>query len=254
MKKHAKQPVNAYVIRCVLVLLTLAIVFCVTPFAPGQRSQVKFGGTLARSLLERLQPKDHHVQTSAASVKDRHLSAEAAVSASRTDSSRGESAASQSPRPSPTSSVQAIPSGIDCDTAPGIVIHDDGTVENGYGGGPGLTVIYADKFTPATYPTTYTSVCLAFNRLCAGPTSYPVEVVVFDDDGPGGSPGTELGAMPVTITNIPIFPDSTPVWNSFDISSLNIMVNDGSVYIGARWSSDTLAQVYMSSDENGPGS
>ena len=35
--------------------------------------------------------------------------------------------------------------------------------------------------------------------------------------------------MPVTVTNIPIFPDPTPVWNSFDISSLNIVVNDGSV-------------------------
>src|SRR5262249_16647726 len=72
-------------------------------------------------------------------------------------------------------------------------------------------------------------------------------------DGPGGSPGTELGAMPVTITNIPIFPDPTPAWNSFDISSLNILVNDGSVYIGARWTTPGLAQAYLSSDENGPG-
>jgi hypothetical protein len=80
-----------------------------------------------------------------------------------------------------------------------------------------------------------------------------VEVVVFDDDGPGGSPGTELGAMPVTITNIPVFPDPTPAWNSFDISSLKIVVNDGSVYIGARWESDSLFQVYLDSDENGPG-
>jgi hypothetical protein len=181
------------------------------------------------------QQKNPPIQTAADSVRNRHQAPKQAA-------------------PPPAPSVQGIPSGIDCDNAPGIVIHDDGTVENGYGGGPGITVIYADKFTPAVYPSTYTSVCLAFNRLCAGPTSYPMEIVVFDDDGPGGSPGTELGAMPVTITNIPIFPDPTPAWNSFDISSLNIVVNDGSVYIGARWSSDTLAQVYMSSDENGPGS
>src|SRR5262249_9347489 len=118
----------------------------------------------------------------------------------------------------------------------------------------GITVIYADKFTPATYPSSYTSVCLAFNRLCAGPTSYPIEIVVFDDDGPGGSPGSELGSLAVTGTNIPIFPDWTRAGNSFDISSLNILVNEGSVYIGARWSSASLAQVYMSADENGPGS
>ncbi len=134
------------------------------------------------------------------------------------------------------------------------MIHDDGTVENGYGGGWGTTVIYADKFTPASYPGSYTSVCLAFNRLCQGPSSHPIEVVVFDDDGPGGSPGTELGALPVTITNIPIFPDPTPAWNSFDISSLNILVNEGSIYIGARWTgAKSLFQIYMSSDENGPG-
>jgi hypothetical protein len=72
--------------------------------------------------------------------------------------------------------------------------------------------------------------------------------------GRAGVRAPNWAAMPVTITNIPIFPDPTPAWNSFDISSLNIVVNEGSVYIGARWSSNTLAQVYMSADENGPGS
>src|SRR5439155_17119812 len=155
--------------------------------------------------------------------------------------------------PRPASPFQHIPNGIDCDAAPGIVIHDDGTVENGYGSAPGLIIAWADKFTPASYPATYTSVCLAFNRLCLGPTSYPVEIVVFDDNGPGGSPGTELGSMPVTITNIPIFPNPTPEWNSFDISSLNIQVADGSVYIGARWTPDNQYQFYLDADENGPG-
>jgi hypothetical protein len=45
------------------------------------------------------------------------------------------------------------------------------------------------------------------------------------------------------------------VWNSFDISSLNIVVNDGSVYIGARWTPPSLFdRAYLASDENGPGS
>jgi hypothetical protein len=250
MKKQAKHPVKAYVLRGVFVLLTLMLALWISPFAPAQRRPGESSGTstFPSSLLKQQQPQNRHIQTAAASVKDRHLSVAAAVSAAL------QAPMSQQVGRDPTSSVQAVPSGIDCDAAPGIVIHDDGTVENGYGGGPGITVIYADKFTPTTYPSTYTSVCVAFNRLCVGPTSYPIEIVVFDDDGPGGSPGTELGALPVTVTNIPIFPDATPGWNSFDISSLNILINDGSVYIGARWSSDTLAQVYLSSDENGPGS
>jgi hypothetical protein len=219
------------------VLLTLALVLWVEPFALGQRRHREFSKrtlTFPSSLPE--QQKKQQVQTTADSVRNRH-----------------QAPTSKQAEPPPSPSVQGVPSGIDCDNAPGIVIHDDGTIENGYSGGPGIMSIWADKFTPATYPATYTSVCLAFNRLCPGPTSYSVEVVVFDDDGPGGSPGTELGAMPVTITNIPVFPDQTPAWNSFDISSVKIVVNDGSVYIGARWESDSLFQVYLDSDENGPG-
>jgi hypothetical protein len=184
-------------------------------------------------LLDRQQLKDQQVQTTPDSVKSRHP---------------------KQAEPSPALPTQGVPSGIDCDNAPGIVIHDDGTVETGYQSGPGILGIFADKFTPTSYPSIYTSVCLAFNRLCGDGTSENVEVVVFDDDGPGGSPGTELGAMPVTVDNIPIFPNPTPVWNSFDISSLNIVVNDGSVYIGARWTPPSLFdRVFLSSDENGPG-
>jgi hypothetical protein len=240
MTKQAKHFVRGRVVRGIFVLLPLAFALYVTSFARGQPRHREFSKrtlTFPSSALDRQQPKDRQVQTTADSVTNRH-----------------QAPVSNQAKPPPAPQIQAVPSGIDCDAAPGIVIHDDGTVENGYGGGWGLTVIYADKFTPAIYPSTYTSVCLAFNRLCAGPSSHPMEVVVFDDDGPGGSPGTELGAVPVTITNIPIFPDPTPGWNSFDISSLNILVNDGSVYIGARWTgAQSLIQIYMSSDENGPG-
>jgi hypothetical protein len=186
-------------------------------------------------LLERPR-KEQQVQMIADSVKNRHQSPKQV----------------ESRRVPP---ILEVPSGIDCDNAPGIVIHDDGTVETGYQSGPGILGIFVDKFTPASYPSTYTSVCLAFMRLCGATTSERVEVVVFDDDGPGGSPGTELGAMPVTIDNIPIFPDPTPVWNGFDISSLNIVINDGSVYIGARWTPPSFFdRAYLASDENGPGS
>lgn len=238
-EKQVNHPGRANVVRGILVLLTLALAFCVAPFAPGQPTRREFGKralTFPHSLLERQQPKKQQSQTTADSTNNGHP---------------------KQAEPSLAPPIQAVPSntaGIDCDNAPGIVIHDDGTVETGYQSGPGILGIFADKFTPASYPSTYTSVCLAFNRLCGGPTSERVEVVVFDDDGPGGSPGTELGAMQVTVDNIPIFPDSTPVWNSFDISSLNIVVNDGSVYIGARWTPPSFFdRVFLSSDENGPG-
>ena len=238
MKKQRKHSVNAYVLRAAFVLLPLALALCVTSFALGQRRHREVSKrplTFPSSLLEQQQPKSQQIETKADSVKNRHQAPKQA-------------------KPSPIPPIQGVPSGIDCDNAPGIVTHDDGTVENGYLSAPGIAGIFADKFTPANYPSIYTSVCLAFNRLCGGPTSERVEVVVFDDDGPGGSPGTELGAMPVTVDNIPIFPNPTPVWNSFDISSLNIVVNDGSVYIGARWTPPSLFdRVFLDSDENGPG-
>lgn len=239
MKKQAERSVRAYVVRGIFVLLTLALGLWTVPFALGQRKPAESSKrtlTFASTSPEQRQPENQQVQTTPDSVKNRH---------------RSPVSKQAEPRSAPP--IEGVPSGIDCDNAPSIVIHDDGTVENGYSGGPGIMSIWADKFTPATYPATYTSVCLSFNRLCVGPTSQQIEIVVFDDDGPRGSPGTELGAMPVTITNIPIFPDPTPAWNSFDISSLNILVNDGSVYIGARWTTPGLAQAYLSSDENGPG-
>jgi hypothetical protein len=238
-EKQVNHPGRANVVRGIFVLLTLAFALWVIPFAPGQPTRREFGKralTFPRSLLERQQPKKQRFQTPADSANNRHP---------------------KQAEPGLAPPFQGVPghtAGIDCDNAPGIMIHDDGTVETGYQSGPGILGIFADKFTPASYPSTYTSVCLAFNRLCGGPTSERVEVVVFDDDGPGGSPGTELGAMQVTVDNIPIFPDSTPLWNSFDISSLNIVVNDGSVYIGARWTPPSFFdRVFLSSDENGPG-
>jgi hypothetical protein len=238
-EKQVNHPGRANVVRGIFVLLTLAFALWVIPFAPGQPTRREFGKralTFPHSLLERQQPKKQRFQTPADSANNRHP---------------------KQAEPGLAPPFQGVPghtAGIDCDNAPGIMIHDDGTVETGYQSGPGILGIFADKFTPASYPSTYTSVCLAFNRLCGGPTSERVEVVVFDDDGPGESPGTELGAMQVTVDNIPIFPDSTPVWNSFDISSLNIVVNDGSVYIGARWTPPSFFdRVFLSSDENGPG-
>ena len=82
------------------------------------------------------------------------------------------------------------PSGIDCNNAPGIVIHDDGTIENGYSGNPagGVTEVrFVDKFTPTSYPRTYSSVCLDFVTLAGGPPTYNVDIVVYDDDGAGGA-------------------------------------------------------------------
>ena len=146
------------------------------------------------------------------------------------------------------------PGVIDCNNAPGIIIHDDGTIEDGYSGNPGAGVIevrVVDKFTPTSYPNSYTSVCLDFVTLAGGPPTYNVDIVVFDDDGPGGSPGTLLGSLNTQSATTHVFsPGQTPIWNSYDISGLGINITSGSVYIGARWVPPTPTNVYISADES----
>lgn len=241
MKKQTNSAVKAHLLRGALFLLLLTAV-CAIPFALGGRNQRTVGARMLRPARPALQQLEAKRKAQTRMVAD-------SFKASRQIRQNDKA---QVHRVHP---IPARPSGIDCDNQPGIVIHDDGIIDNGYSGAQGLvsTVIFADKFTPAVYPSIYTSVCLDLITFPGGPTTHNIEVVVFDDDGPGGSPGTELGALPVTATvhavdSVP----ASPEWNSFDISSLAIIVNDGSVYIGARYAVPVSgSNVFVSSDETG---
>src|SRR4051812_32397440 len=155
------------------------------------------------------------------------------IPATLLDSSDQSGAATQAQVPS-APLVQGAPAVVNCDAEPGIVIHDDGTIENGYSGNPQAFITevrFVDRFTPTAYPASFSSVCVALSTQSGGPPSWPATIVVYADDGPGGSPGRELGSMAVTVQNT-IFPNPTPGWNSFDLSSMGLAINSGSVYIG----------------------
>jgi hypothetical protein len=130
---------------------------------------------------------------------------------------------------------------VDCEGEPGIVIQDDGTVENGYSGNPaaGITEVrFVDRYTPEEYPAFLTGVCVAFITI-SGPTSQTIDIVVYDDSGAGGSPGTEIGRLTATVdvdqVSPPIPPGLQPQWNAIDLSSLDIEVGSGSVYVGVSY-------------------
>lgn len=126
--------------------------------------------------------------------------------------------------------------GIDCEGAPGIIIHDDGTSETGYAGNTfwsgGFMIV--DRFTPTTYPASIESVCLAFARN-GGATAVDFEIVVLDDNGPGGSPGGVIGVLAASATDIPPFSPPSAQWYSYDLSSLYTTVTSGSLYVGVRF-------------------
>ena len=78
-------------------------------------------------------------------------------------------------------------------------------------------------------------------------------MVVFDDDGAGGAPGTLLGELNGQSATTHLFAGGgqPPIWNSYDISSLGINVTSGSVYIGTRYVPPSN-NVFTSADESGP--
>ncbi|NCT66979.1 MAG: hypothetical protein GXC76_04950 [Rhodanobacteraceae bacterium] len=144
------------------------------------------------------------------------------------------------------------PTGTSC--APGtsnLIVHDDGVAENGYGWQATVTDgRLADKFTPAAYPATISTVCFALITN-AGINTLNFNIVVYAADGAGGTPGTVLGSKavvghPVSISGVPV----TPTFEAFDISDLNLNIASGSVYISANWvPTSTGAGVFVASDE-----
>ncbi|MGM0566344.1 MAG: carboxypeptidase regulatory-like domain-containing protein, partial [Bacteroidota bacterium] len=109
------------------------------------------------------------------------------------------------------------------------IVYDDGNANNATAWNPDFEGnMNAIKFTPSGYPATVKTAKIHIwdGTWPEGDVLNPMEVVVLDDDGPDGLPGTELGSIEVT-------PES-PNWVTVDLSSLNISISDGDFYIANR--------------------
>lgn len=128
-------------------------------------------------------------------------------------------------------------------------IYDDGTAENGYSGNPGLISNFqgTQQFTPMSYPGTYDTVCVSLTTIAAGGPTLDFEIQVHDDDGAGGIPGTLLGSVPVSVNDIPVFPDAT--FYEVDITSLNLNIPSGNVWIGVHWNPMDFPSRFVAADE-----
>jgi hypothetical protein len=138
-----------------------------------------------------------------------------------------------------------------CDeSTPGIIVHDDGTPEDGYRDGSGLFTIagYADRFTPSVYPSTFTSACVSFLAIAEN-TSQDFQLVVYDDSGFDGGPGNLLASVNATASNIPT--TATAAFVRVDLAGLGISVQSGSVYIGVLFDPTSPTGVFVASDVNG---
>ncbi|MFQ5636743.1 MAG: S8 family serine peptidase [bacterium] len=127
-------------------------------------------------------------------------------------------------------------------------IHDDGSAENGYGWASfitdGRTV---ELFNPGSFPFNYTQVCIAWTQV-GGDANINFNIQVYDDDGPGGEPGTLLASIPVTAAGVPAWP--SVAFFDFDITGLIPPINSPFVYIGAQWDPSVEQSFFIAADES----
>lgn len=112
-------------------------------------------------------------------------------------------------------------------------VYDDGGFVDFYGMSPAYVVM---KFDLPTGTTALDQVCSCLGRLNAdSASSIAFDVIVFDDNGTGGSPGTFLGSVAATASNIPIVGSSD--FYNVSLAGSGIVLPDTSVYVGVHYDS-----------------
>lgn len=125
--------------------------------------------------------------------------------------------------------------------------YDDGVFNDGYSlgnGDPGDATAVM-KFDLPAGTTGLEQVCACFSRSSSGPPSMSYEVVVYNDNGAGGMPGTLLGTVNATASSIPAFPSTQ--FYGVDLTGAGITLPDSGVYIGVRWPG---GQIFLCGDRS----
>jgi hypothetical protein len=142
----------------------------------------------------------------------------------------------------------------DCAALPGAIVHDDGTYEGGFGGDfiSVTSTAFVDKFMPRVYPATFSTACISLSQDGPALQNFNFNVVVYADDGESGAPGTLLGSVPVTAATLPASGFAVPgEFIPVDLSSLNLNIPSGSVYIGVQWDATQYPGHYVFVDSDG---
>jgi hypothetical protein len=106
--------------------------------------------------------------------------------------------------------------------------YDDGSAED-YGDIGTTSGYLAVKITPSEYPSQVKTA----RFYIWDATAYPFELHVWDDNGGGGLPGTNL-ITPFTVDPVVASDVQDVKWFDIDLSSYNITITSGSFYIGFR--------------------
>jgi len=133
---------------------------------------------------------------------------------------------------------------------PAIIAIDDGVAENGYSGNAASVAeaTFVQRFDAADFPGgSIDTVCIGWVSL--GPSAINFEIVVFDDDGAAGAPGTELGSIAESASGIPTGLPETVF--AFDLSAAGIALPaTGNFYLGVRFT-PLNPNFFIAADETG---
>lgn len=122
---------------------------------------------------------------------------------------------------------------------------DDGNLENGLRSAFVSDARYVQRFTPTTYPAVLNQVCVCW-KTGLDPASMGFGVVIYDDNGAGGQPGTLLGSKSSTVAIPTAFGET---WVGVSCADLEIVVESGSLYLGPQWNASSNADFFICTDE-----
>lgn len=161
-----------------------------------------------------------------------------------------QSAADFGSQPSPGPAVQPLEGIVSVCDDPAIIRSDDGTAENGYSGNTGTVseVTLVDRFDRSDFPANLIdTICIGWVSLA--PDGVDFDLVVFDDDGVDGAPGTLLASAPASISGLPIGLPATIAPYDF-IGQGSVLPASGSFYIGVRYT-PVVGGLFVAADESG---
>jgi hypothetical protein len=140
-------------------------------------------------------------------------------------------------------STRSIEGGIDC---AGGEIHDSGNPpQNALGFNSAVITkgAYVESFVEGAGQE-LTTVCVCVTSRDGG--SWVLDLVVFDNDGAGGGPGTELFRQSETIPNTPVWPNT----NFAGITLDSTLIADSNIYVGLEWDATANPTKFICVDED----
>jgi hypothetical protein len=128
----------------------------------------------------------------------------------------------------------------------GGVIRDDGSFENGVRVPFVSDARFVQFLQPLTLPALLDRVCVCWST-GEGFQSMSYNLLVYDDNGTAGQPGSYLGGKQVSAVNIDAFVSE---FFGYECSDLNLKVASGGVYIGVQWNPVAEVDYFLCTDES----